>query len=143
MKSSASAVWTGDLKSGKGLVSAANGAFTDLAYSFVKRFEGAAGAGTTPEELIAAAHSGCFAMASSGELTKAGFVPTRLSVKATVTLEPVEGKPTVTTSHLEMVAQIPGIDDAKFQELVATAKAGCPISRLLSTNITLDAKLEG
>ena len=82
MKSSASAVWTGDLKSGKGLVSAANGGFTDLAYSFAKRFEGAAGAGTTPEELIAAAHAGCFSMASSAELSKAGFMPTKLSVKA-------------------------------------------------------------
>lgn len=143
MKSIASAVWTGDLKSGKGLVSAANGAFSDVAYTFAKRFEGAAGAGTTPEELIAAAHSSCFAMASSAELSKAGFTPTKLAVKATVTLEPVDGKSTVTASHLELVANVPGIDAAKFQELVAGAKAGCPISRLLKAEISLDAKLEG
>ena len=141
MNSIASAVWTGDLKSGKGIVSAANAAFADVPYTFAKRFEGAAGAGTTPEELIAAAHSACFAMASSAELTKAGFTPVQLNVKATVTLEPVDGKSTVTKSHLELTAQIPGIDDARFQEIVAGAKAGCPISRLLKAEITLAAKL--
>ena len=140
MKSTASAVWTGSLKEGAGKLSTGSGAFNDSPYTFAKRFEGA-GAGTTPEELIAAAHSGCFAMAASGEMTKAGFPPTRLSVKATVTLEPVDGKPTVSTSALELEAVIPGIDDAKFQELAAAAKAGCPISRLLKTNITLTAKL--
>ena len=141
MNSIASAVWTGDLKSGKGIVSAANAAFADVPYTFAKRFEGAAGAGTTPEELIAAAHSACFAMASSAELTKAGFTPVQLNVKATVTLEPVDGKSTVTKSHLELTAQSPGIDDARFQEIVAGAKAGCPISRLLKAEITLAAKL--
>ena len=140
MKSTASAVWEGGLKDGKGKLNSGSGAFTDSPYTFAKRFEGA-GAGTTPEELIAAAHSGCFAMATSGELGRAGFTPTRLSVKATVTLEPVDGKPTVSTSALELEAVIPGIDDAKFQELAAAAKAGCPISRLLHTNITLTAKL--
>ena len=140
MKSTASAVWEGGLKDGKGRLTSGSGAFTDSPYTFAKRFEGT-GAGTTPEELIAAAHSGCFAMASSAELGKAGFTPTRLSVKATVTLEPVDGKPTVTSSALEMEAVVPGIDDAKFQELVAGAKAGCPISRLLNTNVTLVAKL--
>lgn len=140
MKSTASAVWEGGLKDGKGKLTSGSGAFTDSPYTFAKRFEGA-GAGTTPEELIAAAHSGCFAMATSGELTKAGFPPTRLTVKATITLEPVDGKPTVSTSALELEAVIPGIDDAKFQELAAAAKAGCPISRLLHTNITLTAKL--
>lgn len=142
MKSTASAVWEGGLKDGKGKLSSGSGAFSDSPYTFAKRFEGA-GAGTTPEELIAAAHSGCFAMATSGELNKAGFTPTRLSVKATVTLEPVDGMPTVSTSALELEAVIPGIDDAKFQELAAAAKAGCPISRLLHTNITLTAKLVG
>ena len=141
MNSSASAIWTGDLKSGKGLVSAANAAFSNVPYTFAKRFEGAAGAGTTPEELIGAAHSACFAMASSGALSGAGFVPTQLDVTATVTLELVDGKQTVSKSHLVLVAQIPGIDDAKFQEIVAGAKAGCPISRLLKAEITLDAKL--
>lgn len=138
--SSATAVWEGSLKEGKGQVSTASGAFTDSPYTFAKRFE-SAGAGTTPEELIASAHAGCFAMATSAELGKAGFTPTRLSVKATVTLEPVDGKPTVSTSALELEAVIPGIDDAQFQTIAAGAKAGCPISRLLNTNITLTAKL--
>ncbi|MEQ1832445.1 MAG: OsmC family protein [Candidatus Eisenbacteria bacterium] len=140
MKSTAAAVWEGGLKDGKGKLTSGSGAFTDSAYTFAKRFEGA-GAGTTPEELVAAAHSGCFAMATSAELGKAGFTPTRLSVKATVTLEPVDGKPTVSSSALELEAVVPGIDDAKFQEIAAGAKAGCPISRLLNTNITLTAKL--
>ena len=140
MKSTASAVWEGGLKDGKGKLTSGSGAFTDSPYTFAKRFEGT-GAGTTPEELIAAAHSGCFAMATSGELGKAGFSPTRLSVKATVTLEPVDGKPTVTSSALELEAVVPGIDDAKFQAIAAGAKAGCPISRLLNTNVTLVAKL--
>lgn len=142
MKSSASAVWEGGLKDGKGRTSAASGLFTDAPYTFAKRFEGEGG-GTTPEELIAAAHSSCFAMATSGELGRAGFTPTRLSVKATVTMEKVDGKPTVSTSALELEAVIPGIDDAKFQELAEAAKTGCPISRLLKTNITLAAKLVG
>ncbi len=142
MKSSASAVWEGGLKDGKGRVSGASGVFTNALYTFAKRFEGE-GSGTTPEELIAAAHSSCFAMATSGELGRAGFTPTRLSVKATVTMEKVDGKPTVSGSALELEAVIPGIDDAKFQELAETAKAGCPISRLLKTNITLSAKLVG
>ena len=140
MKSTASAVWEGGLKDGKGKLTSGTGIFTDTPYTFAKRFEGT-GSGTTPEELIAAAHSGCFAMATSGELNKAGFTPTRLSVKATVTLELVDGKQTVNSSALELEAVVPGIDDAKFQEVAAAAKAGCPISRLLKTNITLTAKL--
>lgn len=141
MKSIATAVWEGTLKEGKGTVTAANGAFSATPYSFAKRFEGAAGPGTTPEELIAAAHAGCFAMATSGELSKAGFAPTRLEATATVTLEPVDGKPTVSKSHLVLKATVPGIDKARFDELVAGAKAGCPISRLLKADITLDAQL--
>ena len=121
-------------------MTASTGAFTATPYTFAKRFE-STGGGTTPEELIAAAHAGCFAMASSAELGKAGFTPTRLSVKATVTLEPVDGKPTVSTSALELEAVIPGIDNATFQTIVGGAKVGCPISRLLNTNITLTAKL--
>lgn len=140
MKSTATAVWEGSIKEGKGQLTAGTGTFTATPYTFVKRFEGA-GAGTTPEELIAAAHSGCFAMALSGALGTAGFAPTQLTVKATVTLEPVDGKPTVSSSVLELEATVPGIDDAKFQEVAAGAKAGCPISRLLNTNITLVAKL--
>ena len=141
MKSIASAVWEGSLKEGKGRVSAANGGFTDMPYNFAKRFEGAAGPGTTPEELVAAAHSGCYAMALSGDLGKAGFTPTKLTVKATVTIEPVDGKATVTSSALEVEAAVPGLDDAKFQQIAAGTKAGCPISRLLNANITLVAKL--
>ncbi|MFM7232364.1 MAG: OsmC family peroxiredoxin [bacterium] len=140
IKSTASAVWEGSLKEGKGQVSASTGAFASQLYTFAKRFE-AQGAGTTPEELIAAAHAACYAMATSAELGKAGFTPTRLSARATVTLEPVDGKPTVSTSALELEASVPGIDDERFQAIAAGAKAGCPISRLLSTNITLTAKL--
>ena len=143
MKSKAKAVWTGGLKDGKGVLDSTTGAFTQLPYDFAKRFENAAGPGTTPEELIAAAHAGCFSMALSGELGKAGFPPTRITTTATVTLEPVDGKQTVSASHLETAAVVPGIDAAKFAEIAAGAKAGCPISRLLNTNISLDAKLEG
>ena len=142
MKSTATAVWNGGLKDGKGTVSAGNNAFLDVPYNFGKRFEGAAGAGTTPEELIAAAHAGCFSMAFSAELGKAGFTPERVVSKATVTLDFVEGVPTVTTSHLVMTAKIPGIDAAKFNEIANGAKAGCPISRLLTAKVTLEATLE-
>ena len=140
MKSTASAIWEGGLKDGKGRLTAESGVLKEAPYTFARRFEGA-GTGTTPEELIAAAHSACFAMALSADLGKAGFPPQRLSVHATVTLEPVDGKPTVSSSALELEAWVPGIDDAKFQETAAGAKANCPISRLLHTNITLTAKL--
>lgn len=143
MKSKAKAVWTGGLKDGKGMLDSTTGSFAQMPYDFGKRFEGTAGPGTTPEELIAAAHAGCFSMALSGDLGKAGFTPTRITTTATVTLEPVDGKPTVSSSHLELSAVVPGIDAAKFAEIAAGAKAGCPISRLLHTNISLDAKLEG
>ncbi len=142
MKSTATAVWTGGLKDGKGTVSSANSAFLDVPYDFGKRFEGKAGPGTTPEELIAAAHAGCFSMAFSAELGKAGFTPESIATAATVSLEMPGGVPTVTTSHLKMAAKIPGIDQAKFEEIANGAKAGCPISRLLNTNITLEATLE-
>lgn len=142
MKSTAKAVWTGGLKDGKGVLDSTTGAFTQLQYDFGKRFEATTGPGTTPEELIAAAHAGCFSMAFSGDLGKAGFTPTRITTTATVTLEPVDGKATVSASHLVMTAVIPGIDAAKFAEIAAGAKAGCPISRLLNTNISLEATLE-
>lgn len=141
MKSIANAVWEGTLKEGKGSITASNGAFSGTPYSFAKRFEGAAGPGTTPEELIAAAHAACFSMATSAEISKAGFTATRLETSATVTLEPVDGKPTVTKSHLVLKATVPGIDKAKFDEVVAGSKAGCPISRLLKAEITLEATL--
>jgi osmotically inducible protein OsmC len=141
MKSTASAVWEGGLKDGLGRVTAASGTFSDTPYTFERRFEKQTGTGTTPEELVAAAHASCFAMALSADLGKAGFKPQRLSVRATVTLEPVDGKPTVSSSALELEAEVPGIDDAKFQEAAASTKVNCPISRLLKTNITLTAKL--
>jgi len=142
MKHVASAVWEGGLKDGKGRVSGGSGAFADLPVTYGRRFEGT-GSGTSPEELIGAAHAGCFSMALSGALEREGFKPTRLAVRATVTIEPIDGKPTVTSSALELEAAVPGIADAKFQEIAAGAKAGCPISRLLKTNITLTAKLTG
>jgi osmotically inducible protein OsmC len=136
----ASAVWKGGLKDGKGTVSTESGAFSNTAYSFHTRFENEKG--TNPEELIAAAHAGCFSMALSAELGKAEMTPQSISTTATVTLEMLEGGPTVTSSHLETVAKIPGADKAAFEKAANAAKAGCPISRLLNTKITLDAKLE-
>jgi len=140
MQRKASAVWNGDLKSGKGKISSASGVLKDTQYSFGTRFEN--GVGTNPEELIAAAHAGCFAMAFSAELGKAGFTPTSISVTAVVSLEKTDAGWTVTESDLEMTAKIPGIDQEKFISIANGAKAGCPISRLLNAKVTLDAKLE-
>ena len=136
----ASAVWQGDLKSGKGTMTAPSGVMTNAAYTFATRFEDKPG--TNPEELIAAAHAGCFSMAFSAELGRAGLTPERIETTAAVTLETVDGKPTVTKSHLTMKAKVPGADQAKFMEVANGAKAGCPISRLLKAEITLDATLE-
>jgi len=136
----ASAVWQGDLKSGRGTMTAPSGVMTDAAYSFATRFEDKPG--TNPEELIAAAHAGCFSMAFSGELGKAGLTPDRVETTASVTLETVEGKPTVTKSHLTVKARVPGADRAKFEAAANAAKAGCPISRLLKAEITMEAVLE-
>lgn len=140
MKRTATASWTGDLKQGKGTLSSASGVLKDTKYSFTDRFE--SGPNTNPEELIAAAHAGCFTMALSGGLGKAGFTPEMLTTQATVTLEQVEGAWTVTTSHLETTAKVPGIDQAKFEAIAAETKAQCPISRLLKANITLNAVLQ-
>ncbi len=140
LERSSSAVWNGGLKDGKGTISTGSGVLKDQSYSFVSRFE--SGNGTNPEELIAAAHAGCFSMALSAELEKAGHKGDQVSTTATVVLEFVEGKPTVTTIHLKTEAKVPGLDDAKFQEIAADAKAGCPISRLLAAaKIDLNAKL--
>jgi osmotically inducible protein OsmC len=141
MKRTASAVWTGDLKQGKGSVSTQSGVLKDTQYSFATRFEN--GIGTNPEELIAAAHAGCFAMATSAALGKAGFTPEKLATNATLTLEQVSGNWTITTVDLQMTAKVPGIDAKKFQEIAADAKANCPVSRVLNAKISLDAKLEG
>ncbi len=140
MKRKASAVWQGDLKSGKGSISTESGTLKQTQYSFSTRFEN--GVGTNPEELIAAAHAGCFSMAFSSELGKAGFKPDSIATTATVTLEMLPTGPTVTESHLDMTAKIPGIDQEKFTAIANGAKAGCPISRLLNAKISLDAKLE-
>ncbi|MCE5228099.1 OsmC family protein [bacterium] len=140
MKRNASAVWRGDLKSGKGTISSASGVLQDTQYSFGTRFEN--GIGTNPEELIAAAHAGCFAMAFSAELGNAGITPESIQATATVSLENVPGKGwTVTASHLDVTAKVPG-DEAKIRDIAAAAKAGCPISRLLNADITMDLKLE-
>ena len=141
MKRTASAVWTGDLKQGKGSISTQSGVLKETQYSFSTRFEN--GIGTNPEELIAAAHAGCFTMATSAALGKAGFTPEKLATTAALTLEQVSGNWTITTVDLQMAAKVPGIDAKKFAEIAADAKANCPVSRVLNAKISLDAKLEG
>ena len=137
---SAHAVWNGGLKDGKGTISTQSNVLKDQSYTFVSRFE--SGTGTNPEELIAAAHAGCFSMALSAELEKAGHKGENVTTTATVVLEFVNGAPTVTTIHLKNESKVPGIDDATFQEIAAGAKANCPISRLLAAaNIDLAATL--
>ena len=140
MKRKASAIWRGDLKSGKGSISTESGTLKETQYSFSTRFEN--GVGTNPEELIAAAHAGCFSMAFSAELGKAGFTPTSINTTATITLDKTDAGFTVTESHLDMTAKIPKIDQEKFTAIANGAKAGCPISRLLNAKVSLDAKLE-
>ena len=127
MQRTASAVWRGGLKDGKGTISSQSGVLKDTQYSFSTRFEN--GIGTNPEELIAAAHAGCFTMALSGQLTSVELPPESLETTAVVTLDLHGEKPTVTKSHLTTKAKIPGIDKAKFDEIATGAKAGCPISR--------------
>lgn len=140
MTRTAKAVWSGDLKTGNGRVGTGSGAIEDLAYSFRTRFEEEPG--TNPEELIAAAHAGCFSMATSAELGKAGFMPNSLNTSATLTFEPVDGKPTVTKIHLELVGDVPNCSEEDFLAAANGAKAGCPISRLLNCEITLSASLK-
>jgi len=135
----ASARWDGGLKDGKGVVSAQSGAFRNLAYTFATRFEDKPG--TNPEELIAAAHAGCFSMALSGEHGKAGLNPQSIETAADLTLEMLPGGPTITAIHLKTNARVPGADKAKFEAAAEAAKKGCPVSRLLNTKITLEAKL--
>jgi lipoyl-dependent peroxiredoxin len=138
MKRTASAVWRGDLKQGKGTVSTESGALRETPYSFTTRFEN--GPGTNPEELIAAAHAGCFTMALSATLGKAGLTPTELRTTANLSLEQVSGNWTLTAIHLELKGQVPGIDREKLQEYANDAKANCPVSRVLNAKITLDVK---
>lgn len=140
MQRTASAHWSGGLKDGKGTISSQSGVLNNTQYSFSTRFE--SGIGTNPEELIASAHAGCFAMALSAELEKAGMKAESLDVKATVTLEFIDGKPTITTSHLDLNAKIPGADRAKFDQAAHNAEVGCPISRVLNAKVSLSANLE-
>ena len=140
MKRKASAEWNGSLKDGKGVISTESGLLNNAQYSFSTRFEN--GAGTNPEELIAAAHAGCFSMALSAQLTTAGTPPARVATTATVTLEKKEPGFTVTNVHLEVTASVPGATEAGFHEAADNAKKGCPISRLLNTEITMNARLE-
>lgn len=141
MKRTGSAIWQGDLKSGKGTVSTQSGILKESQYSFSTRFEN--GAGTNPEELIAAAHAGCFTMALSAQLGNAGFKADRLATQATVTLEQVQGNWTITTIDLELDAKVPGIEQAKFNELAEDAKKNCPVSRVLNAQMNLKATLQG
>jgi osmotically inducible protein OsmC len=140
MKRKASAVWNGSLKDGKGAISTESGALKELQYSFGTRFEN--GVGTNPEELIGAAHAGCFAMAFAAELGKAGLTPAAIQATATVTLDKTDAGWTVTASHLDVTARVPGADANQVLAIANTAKAGCPISRLLKAEVTLTAKVE-
>ena len=139
MKRTASAVWKGGLKDGKGTISTESGVLRKTSYSFHTRFED--GPGTNPEELIAAAHAGCFSMALSGQLTTAGLNPQDIETTATVTLLKTEAGFTVTAVHLSVQARVPGATQEQFSTAANAAKTGCPISRLLKAEITMEAKL--
>lgn len=141
MNRSASAVWHGGLKDGKGTVSTQSGAVKDLQYSFGSRFEN--GVGTNPEELLGAAHAGCYSMALSAQFTEAGLKPDTIDTTAVVTLEILkDGGPTITKIHLTTKVKAPGVEKAKFDELANNAKVGCPLSKVLkAAEITLDATL--
>ena len=140
MKRKASAQWQGDLKTGRGAVSTESGVLENQQYSFTTRF--ADGKGTNPEELAAAAHAGCFTMALSAELGRANLTPTSLRTTCTVSLDNIDGKWSVTESHLEVTAAVPGASPEAFRQAAEAAEKGCPISKLFNTRITLDAKLE-
>jgi len=134
------AVWKGSIKEGGGTISTETGVLNEAPYGFKSRFEN--GNGTNPEELIGAAHAGCFSMAFSLMLGEAGLTPEKIETHADVTLEKVGPGFEITSSHLTVTARIPGADAAKFQEIANKAKAGCPVSKLLKARITMDAKLE-
>ena len=140
MERRANAEWNGGLKDGRGMVSTASGSLKAVPYSFSMRFGDAPG--TNPEELVAAAHAGCFSMALSGELERAGYHPESIRTKATFTFEKTDAGWTVLASHLDVVAKVPGADPGKFQEAAEKAEKGCPISRLLKAEISMTAKLE-
>jgi osmotically inducible protein OsmC len=140
MERTASAVWDGSLKEGKGTISTQSGLLSDAPYSFVTRFEN--GKGTNPEELIAAAHAGCFTMALSAQLGTMNFTPQTLRTSAKLTLEKLDAGWTISKIHLDVSARVPGISASAFESAAASAKANCPVSRLLKAEITMDAHLE-
>ncbi len=139
MERKAGAVWKGGLKDGKGILTTASGVLTATSYSFSTRFEN--GKGTNPEELIAAAHAGCFSMALSAQLGNAGITAESISTEATLTLQKLESGFTITKVHLDVTAKIPGGDKAAFEKAAQDAKSGCPVSKVLKAEITMDAKL--
>jgi osmotically inducible protein OsmC len=141
MKRKGSAVWRGGLKDGKGTVSTDSGVLSNTQYSFSTRFED--GKGTNPEELIAAAHAGCFSMALSAQLGNAGITAEEIQTTATVSLDKTDGGFSITDVHLDVRAKIPGADKQAFETAANNAKSGCPVSRVLNATITMDAKLEG
>jgi osmotically inducible protein OsmC len=140
MQRNASAHWSGGLKDGKGTLTSPSGVLKSTPYSFATRFESQPG--TNPEELIAAAHAGCFSMALSAQLGNAGMTAQSIDTTATITLEKLDSGFAVTSSHLQVKVKIPGADKAKFEEAAKNAKEGCPISKLLNAKITMDAQLE-
>jgi osmotically inducible protein OsmC len=140
MQRKASAQWKGGLKDGKGSLSAPGGVLNNTPYSFSTRFEGAVG--TNPEELIAAAHAGCFTMALSGQLGGANLTAESLSTTVTVSLDKLDSGWTITASHIEVVGKVPGADAATFQKYAEAAEKGCPVSKVLNAKITMTAKLE-
>ncbi len=140
MQRKGNAVWTGGLKDGKGTVSTQSGVLKETQYSFATRFEN--GIGTNPEELLAAAHAGCFSMAFSGQLGAVNLTAERIATEATVSLEKTDSGFAITQVHLVMTAKIPGASQQQFETAANNAKAGCPVSKLFNTKISLDAKLE-
>ena len=139
MQRTGSAHWSGGLKDGKGTVSTPSGALKNTQYSFSTRFEN--GIGTNPEELIAAAHAGCFSMALSAQLGNAGMTAESIDTTATVTLDKTDAGFSITSSHLDVTVKIPGADKTKFEEAAKAAETGCPVSRVLNAKVTMDAKL--
>jgi osmotically inducible protein OsmC len=139
MKRKASAVWTGNLKDGKGALTTESKTLSDTQYSFSTRFEN--GVGTNPEELIAAAHAGCFSMDLSARLEKAALGPKRIDTEATLTLEKTDPGFTITTIQLAVKVELDDRDEQKFNEAVAAAKAGCPVSKVLNADISVTATL--
>jgi osmotically inducible protein OsmC len=140
MKRYGSAVWKGGFKDGKGTISTDSGVLSDTPYSFRARFEEETG--TNPEELIAAAHAGCFTMALSGQLSEAGMIAERIETKAAVVLEKTSDGFTITAVHLDVRAKVPGVIGKAFETAVNSAKSGCPVSKVLNARITMEAKLE-